>query len=205
MITTYSSTLIKNLGYTARDAALLNTPSGLVSIISTIAVGILVRYKSHRWLWIVACCLPGIIGGALMSFIGTANPAGTLVGIYLVNCIVPTLVLVYQWVAANVAGSTKRPVSVALVSASFSVGNIIGPQTFQVRDAPQFIPAKIVVLTTQASAALIAVVVFLYYKWENRRRDKVRSEGSMPGPALNEETSWNNLTDKKNPLFRYSY
>ncbi|WEW55538.1 hypothetical protein PRK78_000969 [Emydomyces testavorans] len=183
-------------------AALLNTPSGLVTIVSTILSGVMVRYKSHRWACIVACCLPGIIGCSLMSFVSKDNHAGVLTGIYLVNCIVPTLVLVYQWVAANVAGSTKRSASVALVTASFGVGNIIAPQTFQAKDAPQFIPAKIAVLATQATAAVVAVVIFLYYLWENHRRDRVQLEMSE---SSSEEANWDNLTDKENPAFRYTY
>lgn len=48
----------------------------------------------------------------------------------------------------------------SLVSGSFSVGNGIGLQTFQARDAPRYIPAKITDLATQAAAAGVAGVVF---------------------------------------------
>lgn len=51
-------------------------------------------------------------------------------------------------------------IAVALVSGTFSVGNIIRPQTFQARDAPGYIPAKITVLATQAAAAEVAAVLF---------------------------------------------
>ena len=48
----------------------------------------------------------------------------------------------------------------SLVSVSFGVGNGIGLQTFQARDAPRYIPAKITVLATQAAAAGVAAVLF---------------------------------------------
>lgn len=105
-------------------------PSGVVSIASTLMVGYGVRHTSNRWAWIAACCVPGILGGGLMSF-DTGNKAGQLAGIYLVNFITATLIVIYQWTGANVAGQTKRVVSVVLISGSFSVGNIIGPQTFR--------------------------------------------------------------------------
>lgn len=105
-------------------------PSGIVSIASTFIVGFGIRHTSHRWAWLVACCIPGILGGALMSF-ATGTKAGQLAGIYLVNSITATLIVIYQWTGSNVGGQTKRVISVALVSGSFSVGNIIGPQTFQ--------------------------------------------------------------------------
>ena len=59
----------------------------------------------------------------------------------------------------------------ALVSAAFSIGSIIGPQTFQAKDAPQYIPAKIVILATQSAAILVAVTARLYYGWQNSRRE----------------------------------
>ena len=200
VVTTYSATLIQNFGFTPPIAALLNTPSGLISIASAIIAGLGVRRTSHRWAWVVACCIPGILGGGLMSFAPATNRAALLAGIYLVNAITATLIVIYQWTAANIAGSTKRVASVALVAASFSVGNIIGPQTFQARDAPQYIPAKITVLATQAAGALVAALLFAYYWWENRRRD--RRHGGRPEM---DKQAWENLTDKENPAFRYVY
>ena len=135
-----------------------------------------------------------------MSF-DTGNKAGQLAGIYLVNTITATLIIIYQWVGSNVAGQTKRVVSVALVSGSFSVGNIIGPQTFQAKDAPQYTPAKIVVLATQAAAALTAVVLFLYYRWANGRKEMAPIEVDRQG----EEQVWGDQTDKQNKTFRYVY
>ena len=140
-----------------------------------------------------------------MSF-ATGNKAAQLAGIYLVNAITATLGIIYQWTASNVAGQTKRVIGMALISGSFSVGNIIGPQTFQAKDAPQFIPAKITVLATQSGGALIAVILALYYVWANRRKDAVNplTETTNRVPQ-SEQQMWENRTDKENPTFRYVY
>lgn len=208
VVTTYSATLIKNIGYSPPRAALLNMPSGVVSIFATLMVGYGVRYipSGHRWAWIVACCIPGILGGALMSFLPSgkhnANKSGLLAGVYLINFVVATLIVLYQWTASNIAGSTKRVVSVALISGAFSVGNIVGPQTFQAKDAPDYIPAKITVLATQAAGAVLTIVLFGYYKFANARKDK----NSNAAQDISVEVSqWENLTDKENPRFRYVY
>ncbi|KAL8754890.1 MAG: hypothetical protein Q9184_004971 [Pyrenodesmia sp. 2 TL-2023] len=205
VITTYSATLIRNFGYKPPTATLLNMPAGIVSIASTLIVGYAVRYTSNRWAWIAGCCIPGILGGGLMSF-ATGNKVAQLAGIYLVNTITATLIVIYQWTGSNVAGQTKRVVSVALVSGSFSVGNIIGPQTFQAEDAPDYIPAKTTVLATQAAAALISFVLFLYYVWANKRKDapSATAESSAVGVET-EEHMWEDQTDMQNPTFRYVY
>ncbi|KAJ6184430.1 hypothetical protein N7519_005731 [Penicillium mononematosum] len=202
VVTTYSSTLIAGFGFSGPISALLNTPSGIVSIFFTLLVGFGIRKTSNRWAWNVLCTIPGIIGGGLLSFLPKGNKAGVLIGIYLVNAIVATLPILYQWTMANCAGHTKRAFASALVAGSFSVGNIIGPQTFQSRDAPEYRPAKIAVLATQASAAVLSVVLFLYYKWQNRRRDQ--TEGHVDENKI-DETRWAGLTDKQNPSFRYVY
>ncbi|KAJ5112046.1 hypothetical protein N7532_000091 [Penicillium argentinense] len=198
VVTTYSSTLIAGFGFSGPISALLNTPSGLVSIFFTLLVGIGIRKTSNRWAWNILCTIPGIIGGGLMSFLPKSNTAGVLIGVYLVNAIVATLPILYQWTMANCAGHTKRAFASALVAGSFSVGNIIGPQTFQERDAPEYRPAKIAVLATQAAAAVLSVVLFGYYVLVNRRR-----QGK--GEVVVEEVKWAGLTDRENLAFRYAY
>ena len=203
MITTYSATLINGFGFSPPHSALLNMPSGVVSIASTLIVGFGVRYTSNRWAWIIACCVPGVLGGGLMSFAPKSNRAAQLAGIYLVNAITATLIVIYQWTASNVAGHTKRVISIALISASFSVGNIIGPQTFQARDWPQYTPAKITVVATQAAGALVASILFAYYVWANRRK-----EARIPSAISRNNTEqhlWQDQTDKENRTFRYVY
>ena len=212
VVTTYSATLIRNFGFTPPEAALLNTPSGIVSIFFTLLVGFGIRHASHRWAWVFMCSIPGIIGGALMSFLPASNTAGLLIGIYLVNAIVAPLPVIYHWTAANCAGYTKRAFASATVAGSFSIGNIIGPQTFQARDAPDYKPAKIAVLATQAAAGLVAVALFGYYVWENKRRD-ARDAGTATASPKEPETAgttteaeaWGGMTDKKNLKFRYVY
>lgn len=61
VVTTYSATLIKNLGYLPAKAALMNMPSGVVSIFFTLLVGFGVRRQSHRWAWIIACIIPAYV------------------------------------------------------------------------------------------------------------------------------------------------
>ncbi|KAK4167794.1 putative allantoate protein [Cladorrhinum sp. PSN259] len=204
VVTTYSATLIRGLGYTPKKSALMNTPSGVVSIFFTLLVGYGIRTQSHRWAWIIVCIIPAIIGGALMSFLDPkTNRHGVLAGIYLVNAVVAPLAIFYNWTVANVAGPTKRAFAAAIISGSFSLGNIIGPQTFQVRDAPEYRPAKIAVMATQAGCALVTLVLFGYYTWQNKRRNNLADNENEE--AYMEAEVWARMTDKENKSFRYTY
>ncbi|KAA8645672.1 putative MFS transporter [Aspergillus tanneri] len=204
VVTTYSATLIGSMDFGGPISALLNMPSGIVSIFFTLLVGFGIRKASNRWAWILICTIPGIIGAALMSFLPKGNKPGVLIGIYLVNAIVAPLPVIYHWTAANCAGYTKRAFSSALVAGSFSIGNIIGPQTFQQRDAPEYRPAKIAVLATQAASAVLAVVLWQYYVWVNRRRDIAQATSGQE-ETVTDATAWGGFTDKENKNFRYVY
>ncbi|EFQ25972.1 major facilitator superfamily transporter [Colletotrichum graminicola M1.001] len=201
VITTYSATLIRNLGFDPKHAALMNMPSGVVSIFFTLLVGYGIRHTSNRWAWIVLCIIPAIIGGALMSFLPVSNRSGCLAGIYLVNAVVAPLTVFYAWTAANFGGATKRAFAAAIISGSFSLGNIIGPQTFQAKDAPEYRPAKIAVMGTQAGCAIVTLALYAYYRFENKRRGVIKqSEDAYMAPEV-----WQSMTDRENKSFRYTY
>lgn len=74
------------------------------------------------------------------------------------------------------------------------------------QDAPQYTPAKITVLATQAAAAFISFVLFFYYVWANKRKGSlsvIAESGSVDRQT--EEHLWEDQTDKQNPTFRYVY
>ena len=204
MVSVYSSTVINIMGFDPKHAILLTAPAGVVSIFFTLLVGFGARKVGQRWAWVALCCIPGSIGAALMSFLPKSNTAGVLMGMYLLSAIIAPFPLISNWLASNCAGHTKRALASSLLAAAFSVGNIIGPQTFQARDAPEYRPAKIAVLATQASSAVVTVVLHFYYVWENKRRDARQSlqEKGEQGPTAGIE-DWVGMTDRENPRFRY--
>ena len=79
------------------------------------------------------------------------------------------------------------------------IGGCTGPLTFQDKDAPQYIPAKIAIFATNAVAIALCFVLLGYYVWENKRRD-----GLMQGKAHTENVEFMDLTDRKNLEFRVS-
>ncbi|KFY46197.1 hypothetical protein V495_02609 [Pseudogymnoascus sp. VKM F-4514 (FW-929)] len=205
VISSYSSIVIASLGYSPPKAALLNAPSGLVTISNSLIAGFGVRYSSNRWAWIATFCIPGMIGGALMSFAPSSKPVAIIIGTHLVHAIIPTLMLTFQWAMSNCVGQTKRVVASAFVAAGYAIGSIIGPQTFQDRDKPEYKPAKIAILATQGGGAFFAVVLFAYYYWANQRKDRVEAALGLNSATGGGRQEWGSKTDKENLSFRYLY
>ncbi|GAB7356406.1 hypothetical protein MBLNU459_g7180t1 [Dothideomycetes sp. NU459] len=199
-VSSFQATIIKNFGYDAKQTALLQIPSGCVSIVAILIATYLAGRYNQRGLNVVTLLIPGIIGGALMAFLPESNKAGKLIGNYLTQCIGASLPLLYSWVAANYAGHTKKVTMNAILLISFCLGNIIGPLTFRAQDAPNYIPAKITIIVTCAVAACISLILRTYYIWENKRRDKLVEETHMDHKA---DIEFADVTDRKNKEFRY--
>lgn len=198
------------MGFTPKRAALLNMPSGVTSILTTLGCGYAIRRTPghHRWFWISFCALLGTMGAGLMSFVSPSNHAGLLIGIWLVNAITATLPMIYHYVSANVSGHTKRSVASNLLAMCFGLGNIAGPQSFQAGDAPKYTKAKVAAMSSMAAVAVLIWLLVLYYIWENRRRDWKGGENTVPREEEDvdeNEELWAGLTDRKNKGWRYVY
>lgn len=202
VVTTFSATLVAGFGYNSKEAALLNMGSGLVSIFAILTSTFAVYFNVSRWLSIVVLLIPTLIGAALMSFLGDNKTAG-LAGVYLVNfCVAPTA-LMYALVAANTQGYTKKVVANAMIQVGFSIGNIIGPQTFQAREAPGYLSAKITVMVVNAAAIIVTILLRLLYGRRNKKRHEAsKTEGRLEIELPEDVTL---LTDLKDPTFRYVY
>lgn len=86
----------------------------------------------------------------------------------------------------------------AILLMSFCLGNILGPLTFREKDAPTFTPAKITIVAVDSTAIVLTIVLLLYYRWENHRRDQNAQEHQQNIEFLD-------LTDKQNQEFRYRF
>lgn len=196
-VSSYQATLIKSFGFDSKTTALLQLPSGVVSIISILTATYLAGRFNQRGLNVVTLLIPGMLGGCLMAFLPGESKAGKLIGNYLTNCIGASLPLLYSWVAANYAGHTKKVTMNAILLMSFCLGNIIGPLTFRQEDQPDFIPAKITIVVTCAFAAVMALVLRAYYTWMNKKRDREADHEHV------ENEEFLDLTDWENKRFRY--
>jgi len=77
------------------------------------------------------------------------------------------------------------------------------------------LPAKIAALATQAGTAVMMVILVLYYRWENGRRNSSSQQGSegerdrrvgdVGGERKRERAAWAGLTDRRNGAWRYVY
>ncbi len=205
-ITSFSAVVIRSFDFGPMEAALLNMPSGAVTIIGTTVSTVAILYNFPRWLGMVLLLIPSMLGAGLMSFAKSKGAA--LTGVYLINLDIAPLVLLFSMVGANVQGYTKKVFVTGAVSFANACACIIGPQTFRPEDAPQYIPAKITVFCVTGLGIVVAVLLRILYGVRNRgnaaaRRaavDAIARGEADATKVLNEEE-----TDLKNNKFIYVY
>ncbi|QEL59910.1 hypothetical protein CJJ09_001997 [Candidozyma auris] len=104
--------------------------------------------------------------------------------------------------ASNVAGHTKKVTVNAIFLIGYCVGNLIGPQTFMDKQAPEYNGAKIAMVVSGCAATVIMIVIWIIMAAENKRRDARAADYSEFEHIENHEFA--DLTDMENPLFRYT-
>jgi hypothetical protein len=112
-------------------------------------------------------------------------------------------------ISSNIAGTTKKQLTSAVLFTGYCVGNIIGPQTFRESEKPGYRSAYIAMLVGY-TVKLGAVLVLYAYMWrENRRRDRESGGvGGIGGLTVEEEREavergMLDVTELDNKGFRY--
>ncbi|KAL2833276.1 major facilitator superfamily domain-containing protein [Aspergillus cavernicola] len=201
-VSNFSSIIISTFGFSTSRTTIIQMPSGAVSIVATFVATYVVGAVGNRSYMIAILMLPSILGAGLLLGLDRSQKLGNLFGVYLLNSCPAMLPIVYTWNSANTSGYTKRVMRNALTLMAFCVGNLIGPQLFQASDAPNYTPAKAVLMATFVAVVLMAIALRQLMVWENAKRDQ---EQENSGEASTADVAFLDLTDIENRNFRYVY
>ncbi|KAJ5338156.1 hypothetical protein N7452_004884 [Penicillium brevicompactum] len=197
-MSSFTSLIIQNFGFTTKETELLNIPNGAVSIVSILTASYFAGRYNQRCLCVAASLACGLLGGCLLAFSPAEQKGAQLAGNYLTQVTGSALPMMYSLAGANVAGHTKKVSMNAILLMSFCLGNILGPLTFRTEDEPNYIPAKIAIVVTISVAIVFTFALRTYYVLENRRRDR-----SQEGAVHQENSEFLDMTDRENREFRY--
>ncbi|KAL3417223.1 major facilitator superfamily transporter [Phlyctema vagabunda] len=198
--TSFGNILVTGMGYTPTESLLLVTPLGAYEVVVLIGLTYLATKTNQRLLWCILGHLPSIIGAILMA---TTEKAPALIGYYLSGGIPIGWTTILGLTSTNVAGSTKKVTVACIGTIAYTVGNIISPHTFQAKDAPRYLPAKISIVIIYFLITLDLCVIRWLAVRENKKRDAARAEmGDSYVVEKNHE--FMDFTDRQNLEFRYA-
>ncbi|KAJ6139369.1 Major facilitator superfamily domain general substrate transporter [Penicillium samsonianum] len=198
--TSFGNIMVTGMGYTKKESLLLVTPMGAYEVVALIGLTYLAMKTQRRLFWCIMGHILAVVGAILMA---TTDKVPALIGYYLTGGIPLGWTTILGLTSTNVAGSTKKITVSCIQTIAYTVGNIISPQTFQAKDAPGYLPAKISICILYFIVTLDLCLIWWISQRENRRRDQ-QKEALGDAYVVQENHEFLDLTDRENPEFRYA-
>jgi len=199
-ITNYFSILLTSFGFTTQQSLLYGAPGGAIEVITLIGfLWLGDRYKLRLFFGAVSVTI-SVLGILLVYALPDQLKIGRLIGYYLTQASATGFVVLLSLISSNVAGYTKKTTVSALYLIAYCVGNLIGPQVFQAKDAPRYTPALITIVVCWIICIFLLLAIWWVNVRENRRRDALTASPEYEH-IPNQE--FLDLTDGENPEFRY--
>lgn len=202
-LTNFASILLGDVfHYSETDSILMNMIAGAISFAGCIFFCWTQKYFKHRLGIATGVVTFSLIASCMLAF-PTQSPHARLAGYYLYNLCPVGMICCLSCFTANVAGHTKKITVNAIYLVGYSVGNLIGPQTFIASQAPDYRGGQIAIVVCLAVSTVLIAWIYYNYWNENRRRELLKNEGKLTEFHI-ENYEFADLTDKENIYFRYT-
>ncbi|KAJ8590318.1 MFS general substrate transporter [Rhizopogon salebrosus TDB-379] len=211
-LSNFSNIIIKSFGYTSKQTLILATPAGVIGSAMVLFCGWYSDKKGERMVPIVFALIPTIVGAAiLIGLNGSANKGVLLFATYIIGTFGSALSTIYAYNASNTSGHTKKVTINAMTMATFSIGNIIGTEIFQPKDAPAYIPGKTAIMILLIVQLFVSFLLrYINVRLNKERKAKLAEETARRGwteedvQRERERHAFADLTDKQNIFFIYT-
>jgi len=136
-LTCIGPSIIASFGFTTNQSTLLNMGSGACTVVGTIMALYLAKFTGRTIAGCYTLCLSCV--GVIMMFVIPAEHYGARYGGYILTQQFGVCVLfIITFLTAGVGGSTKKFAFGCAYQLGYAVGNIIGPQTYVAKNAPNY-------------------------------------------------------------------
>ncbi|UPL00204.1 hypothetical protein LCI18_011138 [Fusarium solani-melongenae] len=206
-ITNFSSLIIKGIGFSQLHTILLKIATYGFQVIF-IGMGIVgCKYmKNARILWMCIFNVICIAGGLMVRLLPGEKIWPRFFGVCLMMSFAAGVPMKMSLISSNVGGFTRKATVNAVAYIGYCVGNMIGPQMFRASEVPRYPTGFLGMIGCWAAVFVEAILLLIYLKRENRRRDKVQAErGETASEEQDEMDNFSDKTDRENITFRYVY
>ncbi|GAA5971283.1 hypothetical protein JCM11641_008293 [Rhodosporidiobolus odoratus] len=176
--------IVRGLGYTDAEAQLYSVPPYAVALVYMLLI---TSYSDHfqtRGIPAMSVYAIGIVGWCILLGV---NPVGVSEGglraRYFACCCLATagyanIPILMAWQSGNSGSESQRAVNLGMLNSVGQCLSILASFLFPSNEGPRFIKGASVNIAFQCLGLLIALCMTLYYRAENKRRDRV--EGGRP-------------------------
>ncbi|KAI0139774.1 major facilitator superfamily domain-containing protein [Pestalotiopsis sp. NC0098] len=198
-VSTFTPIIISDLGFSGLESLLLVMPAGaVIGTIELMVPFVAMKFPNLRCYLVAATTSFSLLASLLLWKLPASAVGGRLFAVYTLASYGGGYAVLMSLQIANTAGYTKRSLGSSGIFVGYCLGNFLGPLVFKAEEAPHYTTGWITTVATSAAAIVLAFVYRLVCAWENQRRDK---SGEM---EAFEHAYEDDLTDRKNPQFRYT-
>ncbi|POY71894.1 hypothetical protein BMF94_5255 [Rhodotorula taiwanensis] len=197
ILTNFSGTIIKDMGFSTFDAALLDCAGRSFQIISLLIAGVVtVYFKNTRMLMVTIGNVICVIATALLSFLPTANHWGRLISFWFINVQSVGFTLGLVMVSSNIA---TAPVTWLVLNSSKIDPNV---SSASANEKPRYQSGAYAMMAGYVAKLAAHLVLWGIMYASNKSRDR------KLGPADEKLAAAAGMEDKtesvkQNPNFRY--
>lgn len=197
-ISTFAPIIIGSFGFSRLNSLLLVAPAGAYAgTLQLLVPYICYKYTGLRTYAIFFSQMGTSLAALLLWNLPRSSKGALLFAVYILPTLGGGYAVLMGLGLANTAGYTKRTVMSSGIYIGYCLGNFVGPLVFKPNDAPAFKPGFIITSVTAIVAGLLALVYRFWCIAVNKKRD-----GTGIFEAF-EHAYEDDLTDRKNPQFRY--
>ncbi|WRT66392.1 uncharacterized protein IL334_003348 [Kwoniella shivajii] len=202
VLTNFSGTIIKGLGYSTFNAALLDCAGRSLQVISLLIAGLVAtRWANTRLLMMTVGNLTCVMGTAMMSFLPFTKHYtwARLIGFWLVNTQSIGFTIGLVMVSSNIGAYSKRVVTSSCIFVAYCVGNIVGPLTALDSEAPRYQTAAYCMMAGYILKTICHGCLWVYMWRSNKTRDKKYGPAD---PVLSADNGMKGMSENENIHFR---
>ncbi|KAH7011156.1 major facilitator superfamily domain-containing protein [Ilyonectria destructans] len=196
----FSNLIIQQFGFSLLQTQLLNIAQGAWLIVAMIGSAQASQRSGQTCLMMVLWTIPAIVGTVVILVVtpNSSNAGGMLIAFYCTQFFCAQGNMIISLITRNIAGQTKKGITMTMVFIGWSVGNLIAPQIFQEKDAPRYLPGFLVHVVVYAVYLGLVILTRIVLMAKNRRKVAAVAE-------ITHDLAFQDLTDTENPNFRYVY
>ncbi|GHJ84788.1 hypothetical protein NliqN6_1190 [Naganishia liquefaciens] len=205
VLTNFSGPIIKGLGFSTFNAALLDCAGRSFQVIGLLIAGIVAtKFQNSRILMCTVGNVLCVLGSSLLAFLPHTSRYvwPRLFGFWLVNTQSIGFTLGLVMVSSNVGSYSKRSVTSSMIFVAYCAGNAAGPAFVYESEAPNYTSAAAAMMGGY-TGKLICHCLLGYYMWRsNKKRD---AEYGPADPVKAADNGMAGQTEDENIHFRYCY
>ncbi|WVQ83605.1 hypothetical protein IAT38_005746 [Cryptococcus sp. DSM 104549] len=167
-------------GYSAARSQLFTVPPYAVALVFMLLLASYSDHKQTRGIPAAVVFILGIVGWALLLALpaNTHYQARYFACILVVTSAYTNIPIFMSWQASNTGSQSQRATSLGMLNTVGQCLSLAASFLFPDHQGPQYRLGASICLGFQTLGLVITLAMSLYYRWENRRRDKV--EGGRP-------------------------